>query len=328
MTKQRDYCLDALKMILIILVIYAHIPLLDGLAPLGYHIELDSMTWHSVKGIYAFHMPLFVFLSGYFTRKKSWKRQLDGSSKLIKLFLVFQIIDLAVKYFSTRNLPSVHDFIIPGFALWYLLCLFYWRMLIAILPQEIDGKIAVLISFILSLLIGFIPIGGELGFQRCFSFLPYFCIGHYYGKIIMEKGTSLASKITPPTIGLLLITEALIIVLASFNPRWLDVIVFPYSDLKGVLLRFIYLGYSLFLSLLMIVIFKCKKNWDKTVISSLGSDTLFFYLLHPYILLSIVYIIGLHNVKVNVLIALAITVVTTFILMLLRKNKLLHTFLR
>ena len=27
----RDYCIDALKMLLIVLVIYGHIPLLDGL---------------------------------------------------------------------------------------------------------------------------------------------------------------------------------------------------------------------------------------------------------------------------------------------------------
>lgn len=197
MIKQRDYCLDALKMILVILVIYAHIPLLDGLAPLCTSVELDSMTWHSVKGIYAFHMPLFVFLSGYFTRKKNLRSQLVDSSKLIKLFLVFQIIDLVVKCIFTRALPSVHDCIIPGFALWYLLCLFYWRILIAIIPQKIDGNIVIVLSFILSLLIGFVPVGGELGFQRCFSFLPYFCIGHYYGKSIMEKCTSLACKFTP-----------------------------------------------------------------------------------------------------------------------------------
>lgn len=127
---------------------------------------------------------------------------------------------------------------------------------------------------------------------------------------------------------LLLITEALIIVLASFNPRWLEVIVFPYSDSKGVLIRFIYLVYSLLLSFIMIVIFKYKKNWDKNVISTLGSDTLFFYLLHPYILFTIVFFVGLHDVKVNVLIALSITVITIFVLMLLRKIKSLHNLLR
>lgn len=61
MAGNRDYSLDALKMILIILVIYAHIPLLNGLIPIGANVECDALTWHSVKGIYAFHMPLFVF---------------------------------------------------------------------------------------------------------------------------------------------------------------------------------------------------------------------------------------------------------------------------
>ncbi len=50
MAGNRDYSLDALKMILIILVIYAHIPLLNGLIPIGANVECDALTWHSVKG--------------------------------------------------------------------------------------------------------------------------------------------------------------------------------------------------------------------------------------------------------------------------------------
>ena len=40
----RDYCIDALKMLLIVLVIYGHIPLLDGLINEGVSIECDSIT--------------------------------------------------------------------------------------------------------------------------------------------------------------------------------------------------------------------------------------------------------------------------------------------
>lgn len=44
----RDYCIDALKMLLIALVIYGHIPLLDGLINEGVSIECDSITWSAV----------------------------------------------------------------------------------------------------------------------------------------------------------------------------------------------------------------------------------------------------------------------------------------
>ena len=97
MAGNRDYSLDALKMILIILVIYAHIPLLNGLIPIGANVECDALTWHSVKGIYAFHMPLFVFLSGYLTKRKLLAVQFGKSQKLIKLFVVFHIVDLVLR---------------------------------------------------------------------------------------------------------------------------------------------------------------------------------------------------------------------------------------
>lgn len=193
----REYSLDALKMLLITLVIYAHIPLLDGFVP-GSNVEIDSLTWHSVKGIYAFHMPLFVLLSGYFTRRKALKAQWNGSQKLLSLFVVFHVIDLTLQSSVSGQLPTLHDCIYPSFALWYLLCLFYWRMLISILPSSLDSRKLIAISFVVSLLVGFMPIRGEMGLHRFFSFMPYFFIGHYYGKELMQKLECWAVRITPP----------------------------------------------------------------------------------------------------------------------------------
>lgn len=67
--KIRNYKLDALKMCLIISVIFGHIPLLAGFIDLHLPSNYDLLTMHAMKGIYAFHMPLFVLISGYFTRR-------------------------------------------------------------------------------------------------------------------------------------------------------------------------------------------------------------------------------------------------------------------
>ena len=83
----RDYCIDALKMLLIVLVIYGHIPLLDGLINGGISIECDPITWTAVKGVYAFHMPLFVLISGYFTKRRLFKEQVTKSLSLLRIFL-------------------------------------------------------------------------------------------------------------------------------------------------------------------------------------------------------------------------------------------------
>ena len=49
---------DNIKFFLIVLVIYAHLS--------NIHCEVPSSLY---KIIYSFHMPLFVFVSGYFTKK-------------------------------------------------------------------------------------------------------------------------------------------------------------------------------------------------------------------------------------------------------------------
>lgn len=60
-------------MFLMILVIFGHIPLLDGFLNIGLPSSYDFVTLQTMKGIYAFHMPLFVIISGYFTRRKKRK---------------------------------------------------------------------------------------------------------------------------------------------------------------------------------------------------------------------------------------------------------------
>lgn len=47
--KTRNYKLDALKMCLIVLVIFGHIPLLDGFIDLYLPGNYDYMTMHAIK---------------------------------------------------------------------------------------------------------------------------------------------------------------------------------------------------------------------------------------------------------------------------------------
>lgn len=114
----------------------------------------------------------------------------------------------------------------------------------------------------------------------------------------------------------------------SFNPRWLDVIISPYSDYKGLPLRIAYLLYSLLICLGIMVIFKRKNKWTQDRISTWGADTLFFYLYHPYVLYSVVYVWSCYNSEVNFGASLLITFLTIVFLALLRNIKLMHYILR
>lgn len=114
----------------------------------------------------------------------------------------------------------------------------------------------------------------------------------------------------------------------SFNPRWLDVIISPYSDYKGLPLRIAYLIYSLLICLGIMVIFKRKNNWTQNIISMWGADTLFFYLYHPYVLYLVVYAWSYYSFEVNFGASLLITFLTTVLLALLKNIKLMHYILR
>ena len=197
--KERNYKLDALKMFLIMCVIFGHVPLLDGFIDIGLPEEYDNFTNAAVRGIYAFHMPLFVLMSGYFSKRKTIGGQFRSSLRLLWLFAIFQVLDLTMQSWAYGAIPPLRRLFHPCFALWYLLCLFYWRMLLAFIPEKWDSRWVVAVSVVISLAIGFTPIRGEMGLHRFFSFMPYFMVGEYYGgKMLQFIDNKVVGRFTPP----------------------------------------------------------------------------------------------------------------------------------
>lgn len=164
---ERSTYWDTVKAILIFLVVLGH----TGMA-LG-----DKM----LSVIYAFHMPLFVFVSGYFSKKKSMvEYRRGGVKRLIIIYLVFDVLYIGLDAVLGERI-SFNRIVTPSFALWYILSLIYWRSLLQMLPQKVlDKKWLVMgLSILLALLAGFVPLGTQMSFQRAFTFLPFFVFGYY-----------------------------------------------------------------------------------------------------------------------------------------------------
>lgn len=90
-------------------------------------------------------------------------------------FLVFDIAYLFYEPIFNDNFTL--DWKTPGFAMWFLLVLFIYRM---IFPFLIKIKYILAISIIAALVVGFIPfIGKEFGLSRMFCFLPFYLLGYY-----------------------------------------------------------------------------------------------------------------------------------------------------
>ena len=161
---QRDIYFDILKGILIILVVIGHILQLGS----------DRLSVTMVNFIYSFHMPLFILVSGYFSNFKS-KSYIKSIFRLLEIFLVFQLIHSVL-----NGSINFHTLLTPRFALWYLLSLVYWKIMLLILPNKVRLNVLIFItsSIILCLASGLVNISTELSFQRTFAFMPFFVVGY------------------------------------------------------------------------------------------------------------------------------------------------------
>ncbi len=166
--KTRDYLFDNLRAILIILVVWGHL--------------LTSMqNEHDIiKSIYIFlfyfHMPVMVFISGYFSKKLEKARNNAFVTILIPYLMlntvnyVFKMLILKEEYYAFR-------FFNPNWGLWYLLALFLWKFF---LKDIIKIRYILPLSFIVAFLSGFSHEFSEfMTLGRFVCFLPFFLAGYY-----------------------------------------------------------------------------------------------------------------------------------------------------
>lgn len=89
-TKQRDYLFDNYKALLIILVVIGHFiePAYKN------NTLLYTLKWL----IFSFHMPAFIFISGYFS-----KRELSFGTLVRKLAVPYVIYELFLLFYVYRT---------------------------------------------------------------------------------------------------------------------------------------------------------------------------------------------------------------------------------
>ena len=73
----------------------------------------------------------------------------------------------------------------PGWTLWYLYCMFIWRLL---LPDLIKVRHILILSFIIGIFSGFLTeFGTYMALARTLGFLPFFLAGYYTDRKMIEK---------------------------------------------------------------------------------------------------------------------------------------------
>lgn len=264
----RDDSIDSIKGLLIFLVVLGHCLSLGNIE--------DTRILHNM--IYCFHMPLFVFLSGYFTKKN--RQLLSGIRSVFEIFIVFHIYYTVI----TRSFPyTLYDLLTPQWIYWYLLSLVFWRLLVLYLPFDKWNKVAVcLSSIVMGIVIGCIPfIGYPLSLSRTIVFFPFFILG-YYGKydLVINKIRSSRKIIFLLGGGCCLLISCVVMpdlkkVFAGSFPYYLQDVYFCHPSVIRVM-------FYAMATLMSIVFIKLTPN--NKFLAEVGRNTMLFYVYHSFMI--------------------------------------------
>lgn len=265
--KMRDERIDSVKFYLILLVVLGHI------------LEMWQLFPEIYRFIYSFHMPLFVFISGYFSKPQRLSSFWRSNKKIIIVFLLTHIFvcltgDI-VKYYGFGF--GGNPWITPWFALWYLFALLLYRLSLNIVKPQLNRR-SLIIVFILAIIIGFIPIGCEFSLIRAISYYPFFFIGAaLHGKDIYPK----ISKI-PIGICLFILITAITFCYFIHIPSYVPLS--PYSSLYSLVIRtfWLFAAFPISISFLRI----CP---NVHFFALIGKHTLTIYVIHMFALNFLLY---------------------------------------
>ena len=167
--KLRYYIFDNFKGILIFTVVFAHFLW-------SYSTQnRNTLSRKLVVFIYFFHMPAFIFISGFLTSKNS--EQISNSFKLLILYYIFNFSFGIIIHFYTNSYIIIFR---PYYSYWYLLSLFYWRISINYIYRL---EFIFILSLLICLLVGYLDFFSNiLSIVRTFTYLPFFLFGYLISK--------------------------------------------------------------------------------------------------------------------------------------------------
>lgn len=301
-SKQRNLLLDNLKGFLMICVV------------LGHFCEQYETTHSRLKYIiffiYLFHMPCFVYISGYFSKKYSFKKNVN----LIYQYVIFGVIYTLI----VNRLPNVNiKFEISSaiWSLWYLISLFYWRTIMHFVRTK-KVSLVIILSFIFAIFVGcFKNIGNYFSIARTIGFFPFFLLGYYSNEDTLNKVRKISKIITVPLI-LVVLVCTYIIVSANWIPLMFQWSSRSFHELgisngNGILYKIIILLLEIICCIVLINIMPEEKN----ILSRFGESTITIYGFHAALVYVITYFIK--DVEYKGLIyplVLVLTFATVFIL--------------
>lgn len=170
---QRSCGFDNLKFLLIFCVVFGHI--LEGRMP------WTGLSAALYRLIYSFHMPAFLFLSGWFARYDRRRIVFHLAYPYLLFQLLYRLFDHCL--LDGQPLDSFEaQTTTPYWLLWYLFSMLIYHLLLPLIDVQGTRRQTIIVglSFLLSILSSFDQtVGYYLSLGRLFTFLPFFVLGFY-----------------------------------------------------------------------------------------------------------------------------------------------------
>ena len=179
--KKRIAIWDNLKFLLIILVVFGHY---------AQRVKYNSAVLQGLcVSTYLFHMPLFIFVTGMFSKRTVNEKSVKKVLPYLTCFLATTLILFITKAFLKLNLT----FEIFGTAAmpWYLMSMFF-MFLITMVVKDCKPQYVMTLSLIVGVLVGFCKTDNPdfLTWMRTFILYPFFYLGYTLDADWVEKVTN------------------------------------------------------------------------------------------------------------------------------------------
>ncbi|NQX12793.1 acyltransferase family protein [Microbacteriaceae bacterium VKM Ac-2855] len=280
---------DNARFVCVALVVIGH-----GIQRLTAHSDASLATYLT---IYAFHMPAFAIISGYFSKAgppnaRAMRRVITD---ILLPYLIMETIWTAVQFLvegKTEINPTL-----PSWTLWFLLALGIFRL---VLPYLALLRWPLIISIVLSIGVSYLPnVDSTFSLARAIGILPFFVFGWRLrsftlgGRSLVDRWLDLPEKsVVLWRLGAvaLFLATAVVMALNLSTFREMDLRFWFFYDRSyqalgepewwAGLLRFALELVAVALSLALFALIPRRR----TVMTGWGQATMYVYLLHSFLL--------------------------------------------
>lgn len=276
LTSERTAKWDILKFVMIFLVVLGHAA--------DYYTDDSAKMKSLFFFIYTFHMPVFIFVSGLFSKRTVNERKKDRIFGYLVLYLVFKVFVFCYKSVLTG---------IPKFSLltesavpWFMLALFGFTV-ITVIVKDFSPRFVLPLSILLACIVGYdSEIRDFLALSRVIVYFPFFYAGYIIDAKKLEKFCK--NKLLKVFSAVLLAAYALFVYVFNdkiYGARPLLTGRNPFSALGefsdyGFVLRLAYYAAAAIICLAVIAITPDRTPFG--IIPKLGQRTLSVYFFHSF----------------------------------------------